>query len=92
MEDINWLAFSFVVEQENGEETQIAYCSKQVAPRKGEYIWMPYNWERKEKFKTRSFLVENVAHHINPNHKNGSYDNIVVYCKPMMADEGNTTD
>ncbi len=48
MEDINWLAFSFVVTQENGEETQIAYCAKQVHPRKGEYIYLPYIGKEKK--------------------------------------------
>ena len=84
MEDINWLSFSFVVEKESGEEEQISYCSKQVHPRKGDYIWMPYNWGRKEQFGTRAFIVEDIAHHMPSEQTRGTYDNIIVYCKPVV--------
>jgi hypothetical protein len=80
------LAFSFIVDMD-GEETQIAYCAKQVHPRKGELIWMPYNWERKEEFGTRAFIVTHIAHHMPTQAMNiyteGRYDNIVVYCTPI---------
>jgi len=83
MNDINFLAFSFVVQSEDGSEKQIAYCAKMIAPRKGEYVWMPFNWDKKNEFGTRAFIVEDVAHHIGENIK-GTYDNIVVYCKPII--------
>lgn len=42
----------------------LARTSAFVIPRKGEYVWMPYDWERKEDFGTRAFMVDDVAHHI----------------------------
>lgn len=86
MSDIHWLSFSFVVEKSDGEEEQIAYCAKNVHPRKGEYIWMPYNWDRKKEFGTRAFIVEDIAHHMPIETMKGTYDNIIVYCTPVIRD------
>lgn len=81
----NFLSISFVVETEDSE-LPIANTMKEILPRIGEYIWMPYNWDKKSEFKTRSFIVEEIAHHISPD-SNIPYDSIIIYCKPVIPKE-----
>ena len=83
MTEFYWLEIRFVVEKDE-EEIEIASVTKRIPPRKGEYIWMPYKWEKEEDFGTRAFIVEDIAHHINPKHSQVSYDSIVVYCTPII--------
>jgi len=81
--ELHWLSIEIIVTKNNGEEISICQgVKKLLCPRKGEYIWMDYNWEGKKKFGTRAFIVEDVAHHIADNLK-VTYDNVVIYCNPL---------
>lgn len=70
-----------VVQDDEGNEDQLAYTSKVICPRKGEYVWIQED-EIINKYGSSSFIVENVCHHISPNCKN-SYDSIVIYVIPL---------
>lgn len=84
MEEINWMSMTFVVDEEDGNETTIAYSTKQILPRKDEYVWLQGEAKEKSKsrFGTSAFIVTDVAHHVISNNKFG-YDNIVIYCNPV---------
>ena len=48
---------------------------------------MPYDWDRKDEFGTRAFIVEDVAHHMPSGKMNHTYDDIVVYCTPVKHEK-----
>ena len=83
MSDINWLNIEIYASVNDDDEAeQISITAKVICPRKGEYVWMPFQWEHKEKWGTNSFMVDEVCHHISPNIK-GTYDSIKIYCTPV---------
>lgn len=57
------------IEKEGEADIILGKFNYGVAPRVGEYIWMPYNWGRKKEF-GRAFVVASVAHHF-------SYEKII---------------
>ena len=67
------------------ESISLARTTAYIIPRKGEYVWMPYDWDRKKEFGTRAFIVDDVAHHVflypqEGNNKPRIFgDNIVLY-------------
>lgn len=68
---------------ENEYDTDtIASTIKKIVPRIGETIWMPYDWERKNEFGTRAFIVKDICHHI-LNKAKYSYDQVVVFVEPI---------
>ena len=82
---MQYTCMDIVLEEENGEETHLCHAIKRDCPRNGEYIWMPYNWEKKKEF-GRAFIVTDVAHHIGADMKI-SYDSVVIYVAKVVLNE-----
>lgn len=79
---LEWLSIEVILNpQDDGKEEITIHqgAQKRIIPRVGEYIWMPYDWERKGELGTRAFIVTDVAHHFPLEGTKDVYDSIVIY-------------
>jgi hypothetical protein len=82
--DISYTSMEIILEEEGNDDVSLCHTIKTNCPRVGEYIWLPYNWERKKEF-GRAFRVTDVAHHIGVGLKI-NYDSVVVFVEKITAD------